>query len=441
MDIKKTAKIAGILLAYPMAYSFLKYFLWDFTDVNVVLKKTLFVLAYIIWNELVVRGRGKTPPKETYFWYGIMGIVSLTFTTGLSEGVAGFGLWLCAMYVAIVSNGICYEGRTGSFIIADLFNAGIIKAFSGFPNIFTDINNLGKVRREEKAAAAAGIDTALVTPAKKKGGSVVGAILIVIVMIPIFIIAVILLSQINKAFGDAVEDLLDSFTFRVDLHWFFNNIVYMIFAVPTSLYLYGMLSKSADSDGSGEKKSFEGLTKWRRGCRVISPVVSAVVTGIFVALYIVFFVFEGSYLFSAFAGRLPEEFTAAEYARRGFFELTGIMFINMLIFLLISYFENRELPGRKLSCGMICALMGESVIFAAVSFSKLALYYSRFGYTPKRLLAIWGTLIFAAGAVMVIISTLRKKDLSRAWILFTSASYAAMSILSSVLYLIMGGVD
>ena len=83
---------------------------------------------------------------------------------------------------------------------------------------------------------------------------------------------------------------------------------------------------------------------------------------------------------------------------------------------------------------MIIALMSESVVFAAVSFSKLALYYSRFGYTPKRLLAIWGTLIFAAGAVMVIISLVRKKDMSRKWILFTTASFALMNVISSVIY-------
>ena len=435
----KTLKTAGILLAYPIAFSFLKYFLFDLTDVNVTLKKTIFVLAYIIWNEIIVRGRGKTPPRETYFWYGIMGIVALTFTTGLSEGASGFGLWLSAMYVAIVSNGICYEGRTGSFIVADLFNAGIIKAFTGFPNIFLD---LGKLGSSKKAAAVAEVTAAPAEPAvRKRGGSIVGAVLIILVMIPIFIIAVGLLCEINESFDNAVSGILESIDLRIDARWLINNIGYIIFAVPTSLYLYGMISKSADSDGSREKKAYEGLVRWRQGCRRISPYVSAAVAGIFVLLYLVFFVFEGSYLFSAFAGVLPEEFTAAQYARRGFFELTGIMFINMLIFLLIHYFENRELAGRKISCGMICALMSESVLFATISFSKLALYYSRFGYTPKRLLAIWGTLIFAAGAVMVIISTLKKKDLSRIWIIFTTVSYAAMSIMSSVLYLMMGGVD
>lgn len=439
MEQNKPAKIAGILLAYPIAFAYLKYFVFDFTEENVTIKKLLFVLAFIILNELVVRGRGKTPPKSVYFWYGIMGIVASTFETGVSEFVSFLGLHLCAVYVAIVSNRLWYEGRTGSFIAADLFNGGVIKAFSGFPNIFFDIANAGTKKAQPRIE---GLTEADVVPApKKQSGSAIGAVLIVLVMLPIFLIAVSLLKEINPQFGSAIDGLFKNFSFKINFHWWINNIGYFIFAVPTTLYLYGMLSKSADSDGSKEKKSFESLTKWRQSCRKISPYVSTVITGIFVLLYLVFFVFEASYLFSAFAGRLPEEFTAAEYARRGFFELTGIMFINMLVFLLISYFEKRDLPGRKGSVAMIIALMGESVVFASVSFSKLALYYSRFGYTPKRLLAIWGTLIFAAGAILVIASLAKKKDLSRIWIYFTTISFALMSVISSVLYIALGGVE
>jgi len=427
MELTRTSKIAGILLAYPIAYAYLKFFLFDTGSANVTLKKVVFVLFFIIWNELVVRGRGKTPSKETYFWYGIMGIVALTFTTGLSEDVSFLGLHLCAFYVAIVSNGLMYEGRTGSFIVADLLNAQFRKGFGGMGQIFSDLANSGR----DKAIGAG----------KDRRGSAVGAVLIILVLFPVFIVAVLLLSQINTAFGKAVSSILRSLDFMVDIRWIFSNMGFFIFAVPTAMYLYGLLGRSAASDGAAEKQAYGRLVKWRSSCRRISPVVTAFVTGIFVLLYLVFFVFEASYLFSAFAGRLPEEFTAAEYARKGFFELTGIMLINMMIYLLISYFENRELTGHKVSAGMITALMSESIVFAVVSFSKLALYYLRFGYTPKRLLAIWGTLIFAAGAVMVIISTVKRRDMSKAWIFFASASFAVMSAVSSVLYLVMGGID
>ena len=310
------------------------------------------------------------------------------------------------------------EGRTGSFIAADLFNAGVIESFGGFPNIFKDIS-------ESKKAGKGKINAA----------STVAGIIGLLVMLPVFVIAVSLLCGINESFDVSVSRFLNSVFSVINVKWIFRNSGYFIFAVPASLYLYGLLSNCAGSTGEKEKGTFAKLLKWRESCHMVPQIMASVITGCFTVLYLVFFCFEGSYLFSAFAGRLPEEFTAAEYARKGFFELTGIMFINMLVFVLVSYFSRRETVWSKISSGMIIALMSESVVFAAVSFSKLALYYSRFGYTPKRLLAMWGTLIFAAGAVMVIVHILKRRDMSRAWIYFTTGSFTLMNIISSVLFI------
>ena len=417
MDFTKTTRNAGVLLAYPLAFAYLKFFAMDFSGDFTVLKRVLFVTGFIILNMLVLRGREKTPSKETFFWYAVMFIVALTSVTGISEVVSVLGLHLCAVYTAVVSCSLLYEGRTGSFIMADLFNAGVFKSFAGFSNLIKDLSGTRKGGAKKTDPVGVAV-------------SVFG----VIIMIPIFITAVALLCGINSSFDASVSIFLNSLSEIIGIEFFARNIGYVILAVPVSLYMYGMISSCASSDGEEEKKTYGKLISWRGACRKISEVLASFVTGCFVVLYLIFFSFEGSYLFSAFAGRLPEEFTAAEYARRGFFELTGIMFINMMVFVLVSYFTRREGVAGKISSGMIIALMSESVVFAAVSFSKLALYYSRFGYTPKRLLAIWGTLIFAAGAVMVIISLVRKKDMSRKWILFTTASFALMNVISSVIY-------
>ena len=431
MTINNTAKKAGIILAYPLAYAYLKYMLFYSGDLA-ILAKSLFTAGFIALNELVLRGRGKKAPTVTYFWYLIMVILAVTCNTGLNSGVTMFALHLCAIYITVLSSGILLEGRTGSFIIADLFNAAVIKAFSGVPKIFTDIADIVKSNKANKDSS------------KEKSEVKTGVpltILVVIVTLPVFAVAIFLLTQINDGFAQAVVDLIESIDFDIDPLKVISEIFYLVFAVPVCIYFYGMVSKCSDSDGAAEHKTCGSLKNFREACHKVSPVACSVVSGCFVALYLVFFVFEGSYLFSAFAGHLPEEFTAAAYARKGFFELTGIMLINMLIFLLISYFENRKLIGRRISAAMVISLMSESVLFATISFSKLALYYSRFGYTPKRLLAIWGTLIFAAGAVMVIVSTVRRKDLSRVWIYFATASFVVMNIVSSVLYLVLGGIE
>ena len=53
-----------------------------------------------------------------------------------------------------------------------------------------------------------------------------------------------------------------------------------------------------------------------------------VVMAVFAAVYILFFAVQSSYLFGAFSRTLPEDFTVAQYAREGFFELCRVMAIN-----------------------------------------------------------------------------------------------------------------
>lgn len=414
MDIIKTYRSAGLVLAYPLAFAYLKFFMADNSDGFAFLRRILFVLGYILFNELVVRGSGKKPVRETYFWYSVMAVTAVTSVTGISDPVSMFALHLCALYVAVVSSGILYEGRTGSFIVWDLINAGFVKSLTGLGNPFSDFFEIirGKKGNENSASVTVGV-------------------LSLIFVIPFFVIAVALLCSINPSFDAAVTHILN----QLDVKWVFKNLHLFMLAVPVSIYLYAMISQSARAEGEKEKAAYGRIVRWRNKCHQLSPVIAAVITGLFVILYLTFFVFEGSYLFSAFAGKVPQEFTVAQYARRGFFELTGIMTINMLICIIMSYLVRRNAVGRKASMGMMIALMSESILFAVISFSKLALYYSRFGYTPKRLLAMWGALIFAAGAVMVIASIIKRRDMSRPWIYFATVSFTVLSVVSSVIYM------
>lgn len=417
MESTTTYRNAGVLLAYPLAFAYFKYFLYGFGGDFTFIWRAVVALGFIALNIIVVKGREKTVRKESLFWYAVMFIVSITSVTGISEPVSMLGLHCCAVYVAVVSCSLMIEGRTGSFIAADMLNAGVIKAMPGFINFGADIGSLLKGER------------------KKKPVSVVAGIIGVLVMFPIFILAVDLLGGINAAFEESSSKFLNMMTELFDFFWVFKNMGFIIGAVPVAFYMYGLLSSCAQGDGANEKKAHTMLVSWRQKCRKVPEIMAALITSSFVILYLIFFCFEGSYLFSAFVGKLPDAYTAAEYARKGFFELTGIMFINMLVFFLVNYFTDKKNIFGKISSGVMIALMSESIVFAVVSFSKLALYYSRFGYTPKRLLAMWGTLIFAAGAVMVIAAIVKKKDMSGKWIYFTAGSFAFMNLLSTVISL------
>ena len=82
---------------------------------------------------------------------------------------------------------------------------------------------------------------------------------------------------------------------------------------------------------------------------------------------------------------------------------------------------------------LVTLLMSESIIFAVIAMSKLGLYYSIYGYTPKRILAMWGTLALGFAAGLTIATVHRGKTHFRAGVIFTSISYIAICLLSGVL--------
>ena len=210
-------------------------------------------------------------------------------------------------------------------------------------------------------------------------------------------------------------------------------IMRLIFAIPTCFFLYALASSSAISNGEKERTAGDRCRERAAKRRTVSSIVMGIMTGCFVAMYLLFFAVEFTYIFSGLMGRLPEGFNVVDYARRGFFELVGIMAINMFVFVIINTFEKKVAGKRTISGYLMIALMVESILFAVVSLSKLLMYFTKFGYTPKRMLAMWGTVILAAAAVVVIISIIKGKAHARAWIVFTACSYVLMCILSGVL--------
>lgn len=116
-------------------------------------------------------------------------------------------------------------------------------------------------------------------------------------------------------------------------------------------------------------------------------------SGTVTTIYVVISLCYGLYLFSqlayfvgGFAGILPEGFTPAEYARRGFFEMSGICAINLVLIALgviLVKKDSGKLPlPVKILCSFICLF---SLVLVAASVSKMYLYITCFGLTPKRI--------------------------------------------------------
>ena len=111
----------------------------------------------------------------------------------------------------------------------------------------------------------------------------------------------------------------------------------------------------------------------------------------------VFMGIQGNYLFSAIAGRLPETFTYAEYARRGFFELCQIGIWTLGILFLANMFAGQTAKALK-CCNILLA--GETLLLLITAASKMFLYIRSYGLTINRILPM----VFMIWMGMVLIS-------------------------------------
>ena len=73
-------------------------------------------------------------------------------------------------------------------------------------------------------------------------------------------------------------------------------------------------------------------------------------------------------------------------------------------------------------------LLAESLLLAVVAFSKLALYISCFGFTPKRLQSTWLVCVLAFGCCCAARSLLRGGKCFRAWMAFGAATLSLLCL-------------
>lgn len=423
---KLNLRLLGFLLAYPMGYLYWELLFLEVPERFEFIGITIFSILFIIWSELILRGRKEKASKGTIFWYAAMVITAATSGLAPDRGISIFAVHLCAIYSVLFANGTLLGGRTGGLLPFDIINGVFIKGLGNFWRFFADPIEIFKARKELKGPVSEDDEI------KKNNRAISGAagVIVVIIAVIFFVIVLALLSSINEQFNDAVEKVFDIFTFDFDFD-FAEIIVKLIMAGPVAVLLYGAISKCASSDGEEDRTFGNSIISGSKKLRVLKDTLINIILGCFILVYIIFFVFEGSYIFGAFFGDVPTGFNVVNYARNGFFELIWVMVINMLIFLLVNSFT-KESSKTKLNKAFLITLMSTSMIFAVVSFVKLGFYFSRFGYTPKRILAMWGAIILLVAAALVIVSVIKNKSYTRSWIIFTVVSYLILCIISGV---------
>ncbi len=141
--------------------------------------------------------------------------------------------------------------------------------------------------------------------------------------------------------------------------------------------------------------------------------------------YAVYLFSQLAYFFTAFQGILPAgyDFSYAEYARRGFFELCGVAAVNLALILGVLLFARKKegrLPASLKALGTYLSLF--TLVLIGTALAKMALYIKNYGMTVLRL----GVSAFTVFMGVVFLTVIARIYIKRVRVLQVSAVAAAL---------------
>jgi hypothetical protein len=219
--------------------------------------------------------------------------------------------------------------------------------------------------------------------------------------LPLTFIVLSLLLEADDSFKTFINSIFNNINFSLNIP---KNIFKLILIYIFSSFIFSIIYsniKNYDNEYCDDKNSIDSLKIFN------STILYGMVTPIYV-IYLTFFIFQLNYFLSAFMDRLPEGFSYAEYARRGFFELVAVAVINLFVMILLNVFckyENKKPVLLKIYI-MLLAVFTEILIITALS--KMIMYISTLGFTSLRVYTSWFMILLALFFLLFIIKEINE---------------------------------
>ena len=345
---------------------------------------TLFTAAYAIAVLGYCYGSGRKPTSESWFWLAVLFAIAIPMNFYMTFSIFQvLALMMAAAYWTLsVSGSLLGQGKTSNLIVFDLWN---VFAQVPFRNFTAQIRVWFSEKENEQEESE---------EKKTQMGGVMAALLGLVLVIPVLCILLPLLSRADAGFARAAEGL----TGYLQRH-FLTVLIRMMFAIPVSLYLFGLAYGSIYKVHTDDIK-VEQLQKMSVQVKRLPQITVCTVLLVVCVVYGFFMGIQGNYLFSAIAGKLPETFTYAEYARRGFFELCQVGIWTLGILFLANTFAGQNSRAAKALQFCNVLLSGETLLLLITAASKMLLYIRTYGLTINRVLPM----VFMIWMGMVLIS-------------------------------------
>lgn len=354
-------------------------FIYVFTGVTDLWPLSVFTVFYAVVVLLYLKAKHKTPPAESWFWLAVMLAIGLplAFWTVLYF-LQVLALMVVAAYWTLAASGKLLDNRTSQWVFFDGWNALAIVPFKNFLCQVRVLFGNGTGKEAEETGNKNGI-----------------AILLgILLAVPALFMILPLLSSADAGFEQLVGEIV-----RYIQSHLIQTFIRIIFSIPVSFYLFGLM--------------FGGISGWNTDCirkeklqaagnniRRIPDTTVCTALGILCFVYVLFLGIQGNYLFYAFTGHIPQSFTYAEYARRGFFELCRIGLWNLTLLGCAGLFSKSRVGEHRGLSFFTVLLSVLTMILIITAMSKMGMYISVYGLTVNRILPmvfmLWMMLVFGS---------------------------------------------
>lgn len=403
--MKKGRRIAALLCMASVYFgidSILHGTLSVMASVSAVL--TLIISVFLIYrNGAVFRLRQIPFILAAFLSGGSMCVVSSTLTKCIA--LISFILFLLSWcYLATRPS---QKGDGNIHSLCDVLFAWFVMPFAGFAGLIAALFCPEKRKREKNSHPFLWTMAGL------------------LVAVPITVAAAWLLLRGDELFNQIMRVILEDW-------WKYLSrfLLAAIVSIPFASALYSALDTNLSEHFPRERivqKAKAGIDSVR--CCPHTAALGATIP--LCLLYLLFFGVQAGYFLSAFRKYLPDGFTFAEYARRGFFELCFVAVINLAVILLAVFFCRRK-PNKK--GGVLRLIVGAlsimTIALIAIAGSKMILYISSYGLTRLR----FYTLAFMAFLAFVFLFLFLYAVLPRfRAVRFILAAFLAFSMVFSLL--------
>ena len=214
------------------------------------------------------------------------------------------------------------------------------------------------------------------------------------ISVPILCIILPLLATSDIAFGTLISKIFENAFVLV------GAVIVTIIITP---FIYSFMFSAKKKDL--EDNSFKGLPE------KTPKVILNTILGATAFVYIAYLISQLAYISKAFAFLLPENYSAAEFARSGFFQMAAIAFINVVILFICAVFvkktDSRKIPTSTKSLLIFLCLF--TVFYISTAFVKMMKYISLYGLTRLRVLTSVFMIMLAVIFVIILLKLIFTK--------------------------------